>query len=107
MLRSAADGEARRDGGQTRWIALRLGVATHVGIRIHAAAIPLYRIRREEDAHHWVIVPGSIVVQPRQRVVVLAGEALGGVECAGGVTGVAVGTVKLVTLMRGTSLGNI
>jgi hypothetical protein len=42
-------------------------------------------------AYHRVVIAGSKVIQPRQGVVILPGEAFGCVERAGGVTGRAVG----------------
>src|SRR5579871_390769 len=98
---SSTCSEARRDGCQTRRVAPRLRIATHVGIRVHPLHIPLYRIRRQEHAHYRVIVPGVVVIQPRQRIVVLAGEAFGRVERTGGITRVAIGSVELVARERG------
>jgi hypothetical protein len=57
----------------SRRITLRL----RIGIGVHALQVPLRAIRRQEHAHHRVVVPGIEVVQPRA-IVVLPGEALEG-----------------------------
>ncbi len=101
MLAAAAGSETGRDSRQPGWVAPRLRVATHVGIRVHARAVARQRIGGEKHACHRVIVPGSIVIQLGQRVVILAGEAPGRVERTCRVACVAIRTVELVALERG------
>ncbi len=80
---------------------MRLRIALHVGIRVHALHIPLRLVCREEHAHHRIVIPGIEIIQSRQGIIILPGEAFGRVERAGGVTRCAVGTEELVALERG------
>src|SRR6266705_5020309 len=81
-------------------IILCLRVATHIGIGIHPLHVPLLRICRQEHAYLWVIVARVIVVQPRQTIVVLPGEALGRVDAAFEVAGGAIWPEYLVPFDR-------
>src|SRR6185312_6405530 len=91
------------DIGLARGIALRLGVASHVAVGVHALHVPLRLIGREEDASHRVIVARDVVIQPRQAIVVLPGKALSGVEGALACPRITVGPKHLVGLDGGTS----
>ena len=77
---------------------LCLRIATHIAVRVLTRPIPLHGIRREEHPGHLVIIARAIVIQPGQAVVVLPGEALGGVDRPLVIAEVAVGSKHLVAL---------
>ena len=76
------------------------GLLTGGGGHLHrvCGAIARQRIRRQEHTHRRVIVPGVVVVQSGQRVVVLPSEAFSRVKGSSGITDIAVGPVELVAL---------
>ena len=78
-----------------------LRITTHIAVRVLTRPIPLHGILREEHPGHLVIIARAIVIQPGQAVVVLPGEALGGVDRPLVIAEVAVGSEHLVALDRG------
>ncbi len=58
----------------------------------------MHDIRREKHPRHLVIIARPVVIQPRERVVVLPGEAFGGVDGALRVARIAIGPKHLVAL---------
>ncbi len=90
-----------------RRIIKRLWVRAHIGIWIHPLHVALHRIRREEDAHQRIIVPCIVIIQLRERVVVLAGVAFRRPHRAFAVEAEAVGAIELVALYAGAAgVGN-
>ncbi len=81
----------------SRGITATLRIARDIAIRVHPLQIALHRIRREEHPHHWIIIPGVVVVEPGQRIIVLPGEAFGGSHTALLVALAAIGTVDLAS----------
>ena len=77
-------------------VRLRLRVARNISVRVHPLHVPLLHIRRKELRHHWIIVPGIIVIEPAHRVVELARIALIGTPRTLHVALAAVGTVDLL-----------
>ncbi len=77
-------------------IILRLRISLDIGIGVQPKHIPLHRIRRQEHPYLWVIIPRVVVIQPRQRVIVLSREAFGGVHRAFLIGGLAIGSKDLV-----------
>ena len=77
-----------------RRVRQRLRVLGYVGIGIHPLRVAFFRVRREEDASHRIIVPRDIIVKPGERVAVLAGVTSGRSHRAvGAVQQVAVETI--------------
>ena len=85
------------------WITVRLRIPTHIPVRVLARSVPLFDIRREEHSCHLIIITGIVVIQPGQAVVVLPGEAFGGVDGTLKITRVAVGTIHLVAFDGGAA----
>ncbi len=80
----------------------RLRIPPHIVIRVHPLQIALHCIRRQEAAHHWVIVPSVVVVQPGG-ISILPRKTLVGSHSPLAVTAIAVGTVDLIALDGGTA----
>src|SRR5579883_3622857 len=80
----------------------RLRVLPHVPIRIDPLRVALLRIHREEQAHHRIIPPRMILIQPRERIGFLPGERFGGTRRA---DRVARGAIRRVKLLPGERSG--
>ncbi len=81
-------------------ITMCLRVATDIGIGAHPLQVPLLGIRRQEHADKGVIVARVVVIQLGERVIVLAGIALGCGDRALAIGTVAIGPVDLIAQHR-------
>ncbi len=81
-------------------IALRLRVPPDIGIGVHPLHVALHCIRRQEHADRRIVVAGVEVVQLGERVIVLAGIALGRGDRALAVGTVAIRPVDLIAQHR-------
>ncbi len=79
----------------SRGITQRLRVVAHIAVGVHPLRVALSDIGRHKAAHHRIIVPRVVVVQPAG-IEVLAREALVGRNGPLAVALCAVGTVGLV-----------